>query len=197
MIETKSGFDLPLVHHLMENCVLHFVPRVIPEVGAADPNLQCLAGFRVDAELTQPGLHSPREPEGDFRELTVKVEEVQPLVRSSKIMENSDIAGARSFAAFGAASGGRSVKVDREGEKGVLEGAPKPPGYPGTQKAHDGLEYPVRRHGISLVNSKYAIAQGEHDGSVVVSPERSHAVQPQGIQPLTEDGVGSTDKVEG
>src|SRR5262245_20154042 len=44
MIDGESGFVLPLVNHLMEQCLTHLVPSVTPEMTPADGDLRGVAG---------------------------------------------------------------------------------------------------------------------------------------------------------
>ena len=70
----------------------------------------------------------------------------------------------------------------------MLEGLPQRPGKPGSQKPNNGLEHPVRRHGIPSMNAKRTVTPGKHDGTVGVQLHRSNAAKAQRIEPAAQAG---------
>ena len=63
MIHGQTGLRLPLVHHLVEERVLDFGPRMPCDVASADGDLDRLPGPDVHAQLTEPAAHPAGEPD--------------------------------------------------------------------------------------------------------------------------------------
>ena len=80
MINRESALRLPLVHHLVEHCVLHLGPRMPVYVPPTQGDLAGLSGPAVDRELAQPALHSARQSYGYFGEQATEMTVVQLTV---------------------------------------------------------------------------------------------------------------------
>ncbi len=57
MVDTRTGFRLPLVHHLVQHGVLYLGPGVAGEMAAAQPDFERTSGLDIHRELSKSAPH--------------------------------------------------------------------------------------------------------------------------------------------
>ena len=122
MIHRQAGLRLPLVHHLVQQRVLHLGPRVPRDVATADRDLDRLPGAEVHAELAEPTCASGRRAGSGRRPacrpkcsrlsrvggLTEPVEQ-QQVARPGALLPEPRRAGAGAYSSTGKPSNSRSA----------------------------------------------------------------------------------------
>lgn len=197
VIQRQSRLYLPLVHHLVQNGVLYLFPRFLPDMRTADRDRDRLPGTHVYAVFAQPGLHSPGEPKRNLPELPLKILVVEPGMGLPEIIEYSEVAWLGALGLPRTWCPLRRMQLDGEREKLVFQRLAQPPGHPGLEEPHNRVEHPVRRHGISSMNTERTVTPGKHDGTIGVHLEMAEAGEPQRLQPPAEQYLSSVGKSGG
>jgi len=81
VVDLVSGFGLPLMDHLVEQCVLHLRPRVPLQMSAAHRNLNHLVAVRMDRHLAESRAHPVGDAKPDLGQSAAEVSGIQFLVR--------------------------------------------------------------------------------------------------------------------
>ncbi len=190
MIDSKPGFGLPLVYHLMQQGVLDLGPCVPRDVTPADGNVECAAGPDLHRELAEAGAHAAREPDRDLAQGPAKVLSVQPLVKTGEPVQEDQVPGASPLARERPRPGW-GMRLYRERQKLTFGCSPQHSGNSRIQESDNRREYSVRSRGVSLVDPQDSpTGDAEHDRSVgmgnhasdVSEAEHSEAIPEQQVQ---------------
>ena len=106
MVDRKTGLRLPLMHHLVQNRVLDFRPRVAQDMTPADGDLGGPTGAEVYRQLSEPGAHPAGDPDRDGAEAAAEMLPVQPLMAGREALQQGDVARAGRSPRAGRGGGG-------------------------------------------------------------------------------------------
>jgi hypothetical protein len=166
MVDRKTGLRLPLMHHLVQNRVLDFRPRVAKDMTPADGDLGGPTGCEVYRQLSEPGAHPAGDPDGDGAEAAAEMLPVQPLMAGREAPQQGDVARAGALAA-GPARGRWRVQLHREAQELPLGETAHGTGQSRIQEPDDRAKHPVRRAGVPLVETEPAPRrERNHDGAI-------------------------------
>jgi hypothetical protein len=98
VIHRDAGLRLPLMHHLVQQGVLHLGPGVARDVATADGDLQRRPGPDIHAQLTEPSPHPAGETDRQIPERSAEVLGVEAVVGLAQAVEQHQVAGARPVA---------------------------------------------------------------------------------------------------
>lgn len=170
MIDSKPGFGLPLVYHLMQQGVLDLGPRVSRDVTPADGDTQWAAGPDLHRELTQAGAHSAGEPDLDLPQRPAEMLLVELVMERLEPVKQEHVARARTLAAA-VTRPGRRIRMHRERQELALRGATKPSRNSGIQKPNHCLQHAIRSEGVAPMYAEDALAEAQHHRLVRVGED--------------------------
>jgi hypothetical protein len=154
VIHREAGLRLPLMHHLVQQGVLHLDPGMARDVATAEGDLYRPPGSDIHAQLTEPSPHPAREPDRQTPEGFAEVLGVEPLVGLAQAVEQQQVARPRPFAPR--RPGRRwGMPLHRKVEELALRYAPHRPRQAWVEESDDGPEDPVRRVGIPAMQAQY------------------------------------------
>ncbi len=189
MIDSKPGFGLPLVYHLMQQGVLDLGPCVPRDVTPADGNIECAAGPDLHRELPQAGAHAAREPDRDLAQGPAKVLSVQPLVKTGEPVQEDQVPGASPLARERPRPGW-GIRLNRKRQKLTFGCSPQHSRNSRIQESDNRREHSVRSRGVSLMDPQDSpIGDAEHDGSVGMGNHSSHVSEAEHGQAIPEQQV--------
>ena len=92
VVHRETGLRLPLMHHLVQQGVLHLGPGVAGDVATADGDLHRSPGSDLHAQLAEPRPHPAREPDRQAPERSAEMLAVEPLVSLAQAVEQQQVA---------------------------------------------------------------------------------------------------------
>lgn len=171
VIYGDAGLRLPLMHHLVQQRVLHLGPGVARDVATADGDLQRPPGSDIHAQLTEPSPHPAGEPDRQTPEGSPEVLGVEAVVGPAQAVEQHQVAGTRPFAPRRLWRS-RGMLLHRKVEELALRNAPHRPRQPWVEESDDGPEDPVRRMGIPPMQAQHPTrAEAYHDDPIGVGDD--------------------------
>jgi hypothetical protein len=186
MIDSKPRLGLPLVHHLVQKCVLDLSPTVLGDMPTAQGELKRPAGPSVHRELPQAAAHPAGEPDRNLPQRPAEMFLVEPAMNYFEPVQQEHVAGAGTLAA--PRSRGR-VFLHRELEKLALGRSAQRPTDPGIEETNDGLENPVRSVRVAPMNAENAPAETKHHRTVGVGDDSLYLPQSKHQQSIFEHEV--------
>ena len=87
VIHRDAGLRLPLMHHLVQQRVLHLGPAMAGDVATTDGDLDRPPGPDLHAQLAEPRPHPAGEPERQAPQRSAEVLAVEPLVGLAQAVE--------------------------------------------------------------------------------------------------------------
>lgn len=182
MIQRQVSLGLPLMDHLVQECVVHRRPAIPAKVAIAHGDLRTWEQG-VHGQLSEPGSHAPRDAKRHAPQLTAKTPAIQLCMPARQLFDEGKIVRAHSWRS---ARGG-SVKLNGEGDNFVARRAAPFAEDAGPQESDDGPQHPIGSRAKPLVQPKdTAGGEGDDDGAVPVQHDALDAPEPKGCQPSLE-----------
>jgi hypothetical protein len=182
VVHREAGLRLPLVHHLMQQGVLHLGPGVAGDVATTDGDLDRPPGPELNAQLAESRPHPAREPERQTPEDSAEMLGVEPLVGLAQAVEQPQVARTRTLAPLRPWRS-RRMPLHRKIDELTLSHAPLRPWQAGVEEPDDGLEDPVRRVGIPSMQPQHpARTEAYHDDPIGVGDDSGDAAKAQQAQ---------------
>lgn len=85
MIHFLTRFVLPLMHHLVQECLNRLVPAVTTNVSRADHDFRPISLLSAKRIVTEPRFHPARNTNWNRAELTAELRQVQLAMRTREI----------------------------------------------------------------------------------------------------------------
>ena len=82
VIDPEPTLRLPLVHHLVQHCMLDLGPRMSSQVPATDRDLERLAGPDLHCQLTQPGAHAAGQSNRNLAQCSTEVLGIELMMKT-------------------------------------------------------------------------------------------------------------------
>jgi hypothetical protein len=185
MIDSKPGFGLPLVYHLVQQGVLHLGPCVPCDVTSADRDIERSAGPDLDGQLTQPGAHAAGEPDRDLAQRPTEVLRVQSLMKAGEPVQQDQITRASSLPRARPRPGWR-VRLNRKRQELALGRPAEHPRHSRIQEPDNRLEHAIRSKGIASVNPENTLTEAEHHGAVSMGKDPVDLLETEHGQTIPE-----------
>jgi hypothetical protein len=185
VIDSKPGFGLPLVYHLVQHRMLDLGPRMPRDVAAADGDIEWQAGPDLDRQLTQPGAHARREADRNLAQAPAEVLRVQALVQGCEPVQEDQIAGASPLTHARSRRGWR-MRLHRKRQELPLRRPAEHTRNTAVQKTHDRLEHPVRSKGVASMNTEDTPVEAEHHRTVGVGNDSLYLPEAEHGQAISE-----------
>ena len=177
MVNTQSGFRLPLMHHLVQHRLLDLGPGMPGEMPPAQPDLERIAGLQIDGELPQAGAHPAGQPNGNLAQRSAEVPRVKIAMQGLQPVQQRHVAWAGALRPLRSRPG-RGVLVYRKRQKLPLRQASQGTGHPRIQEAHDGAQHAVWGECVAAMYPEHLTVQAEHNCAVGVYHDPIDAIQP-------------------
>ena len=182
MIDSKPGLSLPLVHHLVQQCVLDFCPTLPGDMSPADGKLERPAGPDIHRELPQAPVHPAGEPDRNLPQSSAEVFLVEPAMNRLEPVQQKHVAGTGALAAAGSRRR-RRVLLHRELEKLALGEAAERARDSRVEEPNDCLEHPIGCVGVASMNAEDVPVEAEHHRAVGVGDDSINVSQPELLKP--------------
>src|SRR6267378_1619388 len=181
VIDDEPLLVLPLVHHLVKQCMQGFVPSIAPDVSPAQHDFRH-AAFARRAVVAEPALHPPGDSYRNLAEHAVESFVVVHDVPPGQLADKWKVGGVRSLGA--APSAGRIVRArDRELEDGSARLLPQ---RSASAVDENDYRFPDLFVGAkkAVVDAEIAPAIADDNGSI---GRESHAILPAQTEALKTD----------
>ena len=183
MIDDVAVLVLPLMHHLVEQCVQRFRPSVAADVATADHDLDSIVVGARRAVVSEAALHSARDANGHVAELS---REVLPIVVGVPGLELPHHRGVGRVGGL-AGPAHRRRPLDRIGEdRTPRRRAVGPRATAG--EGDDRGQHRGRRAQKRFVDAELASAEADDD--------RSIPGQPAGVEALEAEGAEAREQLD-
>jgi hypothetical protein len=182
MVNPKSRLRLPLMHHLVQEGVLHLRPIMPQEMPPADSNFPRLTSVPVGGKLAQPALHPAGQANRDIAEGATEMTDIEGSVQFSQPIQQCHVSGAGALnpRALTRCDIGRDWK-SQEFTLGLPSAAPRDARI---EELNDGSQHLIRSKSVSPVETQCASTQTQHHRRVGVGLNPIHFDQPKSPKSL-------------
>src|SRR3954464_5994842 len=145
VVDLQARLSLPLVHHLVQQCVLDLAPVMPPDVSPTHTDFFGLPVL-VHHQLTETALHPAGKPNGYLTKGTTEMKEVKSAMGVFQPLQRDPVLRAGPFVTP-RPMGQRDVRRDGKSEELPFRCTTPDARHPWIHELNDGPQHVIRREG--------------------------------------------------